>query len=79
MGTLGTDPARRVAQLISAQDKAAAIDLEEYDRLLKMQEREGRAVSALATRMRLSQQSSYTDKISGTAKRVTAAKKLWQT
>lgn len=29
------------------------------DRLLKMQEREGRALSLLATRMRLSQQSTY--------------------
>jgi hypothetical protein len=28
----------------------------DYDRLLKMQEREGRAMSALATRMRLTQQ-----------------------
>ena len=32
----------------------------DYDRLLKMQEREGRAMSALATRMRLTQQSLVT-------------------
>lgn len=31
----------------------------DYDRLLKMQEREGRAMSSLATRMRMSQQSTY--------------------
>jgi len=51
--------ARRVADLIellTAQDEFAT---EDYDRLLKMQEREGRAMSALATRMRLSQQSTY--------------------
>jgi hypothetical protein len=33
-----------------------------YDRLLKMQEREGRAISSLATRMRISQQSTMTEK-----------------
>ena len=48
---------RRVAaliELLTGQDEFAT---EDYDRLLKMQEREGRAMSALATRMRLSQQS----------------------
>ena len=48
--------ARRVAQLISKVEKAKKLDVEEYDRLLKMQEREGRAISSLATRMRISQQ-----------------------
>jgi hypothetical protein len=46
-----------VAQLIAAFEKRDEIDVEEYDRLLKMQEREGRAISSLATRMRISQQS----------------------
>lgn len=48
--------ARRVAQLIAKAEKAKALDLGEYDQLLKMQEREGRAISSLATRMRISQQ-----------------------
>jgi chaperone required for assembly of F1-ATPase len=48
--------ARRVAQLIAKAEKAKALDVGEYDQLLKMQEREGRAISSLATRMRLSQQ-----------------------
>lgn len=48
--------ARRVAQLIAKAEKQKALDVEEYDRLLKMQEREGRAISSLATRMRISQQ-----------------------
>jgi chaperone required for assembly of F1-ATPase len=48
--------ARRVAQLISKAEKQKALDVEAYDRLLKMQEREGRAISSLATRMRISQQ-----------------------
>ena len=49
--------ARRVAQLIADREaQVGALDVEEYDRLLKMQEREGRAISSLATRMRISQQ-----------------------
>jgi len=48
--------ARRVAQLIAKAEKRKTLDVEEYDRLLKMQEREGRAISSLATRMRISQQ-----------------------
>ena len=48
--------ARRVAQLVNAAEKAKNLDVENYDRLLKMQEREGRAISSLATRMRVSQQ-----------------------
>lgn len=48
--------ARRVAQLIAKAEKSKTLDIEEYDRLLKMQEREGRAISSLATRMRISQQ-----------------------
>lgn len=51
--------AKRVAQLIEAAEKADEIDIEQYDRLLKMQEREGRAISSLATRMRITQQSTY--------------------
>ncbi|WP_372570372.1 hypothetical protein [Ruegeria jejuensis] len=49
--------ARKVAQLIAAAEAAEELDVGEYDQLLKMQEREGRALSSLATRMRISQQS----------------------
>ena len=49
---------KRIAELI-ADMEAGNLDVNEYDRLLKMQEREGRALSSLATRMRISQQSSY--------------------
>lgn len=48
--------ARRCAQLVAACEKEDPLDVEKYDRLLKMQEREGRAISSLATRMRISQQ-----------------------
>lgn len=55
--------ARRVAQLIDQWEKVGDVtELNEYDRLLKMQEREGRAISSLATRMRLTQQAKYTEK-----------------
>lgn len=51
--------ARRVAQLIAKAEKAKSLDVSDYDRLLKMQEREGRAISSLATRMRISQQATF--------------------
>lgn len=47
---------------------------ETLDMLLRMQEREGRAMSSLATRMRLSQQTTY-DK---SRKKPAAGKKPWQ-
>jgi hypothetical protein len=51
--------ARRIAQLIKAALKAEAFDVDAYDQLLKLQEREGRALSSLATRMRITQQATY--------------------
>lgn len=48
--------ARRIAQLINKTEKAKAFDVDAYDKLLKMQEREGRAISSIATRMRITQQ-----------------------
>lgn len=66
--------ARRVAQLIDAAEGADEFDVEEYDRLLKMQEREGRALSSLATRMRITQQATY-DK---TRKKPKQVSKPWE-
>jgi hypothetical protein len=54
--------ARRVAQLIEnllSSDQEHDDWLAEYNRLLIMHEREGRALSSLATRMRLTQQTRY--------------------
>lgn len=65
---------KRLAQLIDAAEKAEEFDLNEYDKLLQMHEREGRALSSLATRMRLTQQSTYS-KDRGKPK---AALKPWQ-
>lgn len=49
---------RRVGKLIANLEKEPRVDLDEYDQLLRMHEREGRALSALATRLRITQQSS---------------------
>ena len=51
--------ARRVAQLIAQAEESPDLEVETLDRLYKMQERESRAMSSLATRMRLTQQSTY--------------------
>jgi hypothetical protein len=51
--------ARRIEQLIANEEMSAGIDLDSYDKLLKMRERESRIISSLATRMRISQQSTY--------------------
>ena len=72
--------ARRVAQLVKAAegevdaDGAAVLDLNRYDQLLKMQEREGRALSSLATRLRITQQSTVSEKV----KKPTQAKRPWE-
>lgn len=57
--------ARRVAQLLEQHEKGEMETedwLSDYDKLLKFQEREGRAMSSLATRMRISQQAQYSHK-----------------
>lgn len=65
--------ARRVADMIAALETELSNEAEDgksqaeiilgatkaFDRLYKMQEREGRAISSLSTKMRLSQQSTY--------------------
>lgn len=68
--------ARRVAQLIAAEEESGSdLDLARYDTLLRMQEREGRALSSLATRLRITQQSTVSAK---TKKPPMAAKKPWE-
>lgn len=66
--------ARRVAQLINDAEKSEAVDVGLLDQLYKMQEREGRAMSSLATRMRLTQQTQY-DK---SKKRGSQVRKPWE-
>lgn len=54
--------ADRIANLVKQEEASDEFNLIDYDRLLKMQEREGRAISSLATRMRITQQSTYDPK-----------------
>ena len=65
--------ARRVAQLVAAEE-AGDLVLDRYDQLLKMQEREGRALSSLATRLRITQQATVSPK----AKKPATIKKPWE-
>ena len=58
--------ARRIAQMIQAEVQGVDCDgnpiefsLRDFNRLSQMQDRESRALSMLATKMRLSQQSTY--------------------
>ena len=66
--------ARRVADMLGQVEDAGGLDVDTYDKLLKMQEREGRAMSSLATRLRLTQQSQYDPK----RKKTLQAKKPWE-
>ena len=50
---------RHVSQMIEKTELADIIDVVEYDRLLKMQERESRILVSLATKMRITQQATY--------------------
>jgi hypothetical protein len=65
--------ARRLAQLVAAEE-AGELDLNRYDQLLRMQEREGRALSSLATRLRITQQAT----LSAKAKKPTQVRKPWE-
>ena len=49
----------RIAMLIEQEMAKRELDVQQYDKLLAMQEREGRAMSSLATRMRMTQQALY--------------------
>ena len=48
---------RRIAQLVAQAEKSEDFDLKAYDDLLRMQDRESRAIVALARSMRLTKQS----------------------
>lgn len=66
--------ARHVHQLIARARKDKETTVADYDRLLKMQERESRMIASLATKMRLTQQSTYDKKKA----KPLEAPKLWQ-
>jgi hypothetical protein len=63
-----------VARLIAEFEKSEDFDLDRYDKLLKIQEREGRVASSLATRMRLTQQTTYDKSV----KKPMTVKRPWE-
>lgn len=66
----------RVRKLAMTDDEAFG----RYKQLCALKEAQTRAALSCATKMRLTQQSSYTDKASGTAKRASAGgRKPWET
>jgi len=67
--------ARRVAQLVAQAESAAELDVKMLDKLYGMQEREGRAISSLATRMRVTQQATTKHE---QARKPSMVKKPWQ-
>lgn len=67
--------ARRVAHLVAQAESAAELDVKMLDKLYGMQEREGRAISSLATRMRVTQQATTKHE---QARKPSMVKKPWQ-
>ena len=65
--------ARKISQLIQQSEEGETLDVGEYDRLGRMAERESRVIASLATKMRLTQQTTY-DK---TKKKPSTALKPW--
>jgi hypothetical protein len=51
-----TVSSRHMSQLVESQQKGESIDVATLDRALKMRERETRAASSLATRLRITKQ-----------------------
>lgn len=66
---------RRIGQLIAAAEKADPFEVEDYDRLLKMQERESRCLASLAVRLGFAYSTAYEKR---PAKGKSAAPKPWE-
>lgn len=54
-----TIAAQRISQLIHNKEEAKTVDVKDYIELLKAQERESRAITALARSLRITNQSRY--------------------
>lgn len=71
--------ARHVAQLIDDHEAGEQLDLDHYERLLKMQERESKIIRELATKMRMSQQSTWSAQKTKGGSSQGGVKKPWET
>lgn len=71
--------ARLSKQVDEAMREGSQVDLDDVDRLLKMRDRETKAVGDKATKLRLTNQSRYTPQAAGTAaKKASTERKPWQ-
>lgn len=67
--------ARRIAELIERATSDPGLSVKDYDRLLKIQQRESAIIRSLATTMRISQQATTNHRGN---KKPTASKKPWE-
>ncbi len=71
--------AEKLAGMIEAMEAVPINDLGDYDRLLKMRDRETKALADKATKLRLTNQSRYTPQAAATAaKNAQTERKPWQ-
>ena len=72
--------ATKLAGMIEAMEAVQVNDLGDYDRLLKMRDRETKALADKATKLRLTNQSRYTPQAAATAAKKGAGieRKPWQ-
>lgn len=73
--------ADRLARMIEAterQDVLSADDLEDLERMLRMRDKETKALADKATKLRLTNQSRYTPGAAGTASKKATERKPWQ-
>jgi hypothetical protein len=66
---------RRVAELLERALSDKNLEIRDYNQLLKMQDRESRAISMLATKMRISPQSTINKRGN---QRITLVRKPWE-
>lgn len=73
--------AKKLAAMIEATEQLPQMspdDLVDYDRLLKMRDRETKAIADKATKLRLTNQSRYTPQAAATAAKKGTERKPWQ-
>lgn len=69
----------RMINSLEKQDVMTSDDLSDYDGLLKLRDRETKALADKATKLRLTNQSRYTPQAAGTAaKKAATERKPWQ-
>lgn len=73
--------AKKLAAMIEATEQLPQMspdDLGDYDRLLKMRDRETKAIADKATKLRLTNQARYTPQAAATAAKKGTERKPWQ-